>query len=148
MKTLTTYPLRTKLVKAFGSIAIILTSIASIAADSAEVKKELKNTTEAIESCNTVPNTIHSGVSLKYLNEVAIEPEYEIEEWMCNVHNECRSDKTIEEELELEDWMYNTSHSFWQEINNVQEEEIAIEEWMTKPDEWLEADFRMVLTSR
>jgi hypothetical protein len=53
-----------------------------------------------------------------------------------------------EEEIELEEWMCNTHHSFWNEIFEAEEPELAIEDWMTKPDEWLETNMEIILSAK
>ncbi len=92
------------------------------------VKKEYKN--------QLAPSLLQIKYDYKLNVETlkeGLEPEAEIENWMCDV-NLWSSDAT-ENEAEIEIWMLNTS--FWNNTENFdKEEELKIEEWMLSTDFW------------
>ncbi len=67
---------------------------------------------------------------------------------MSNIHNDDLNTQWDEEEYELEEWMYNTGHVFWNDLNDVEESELAIESWMANPNEWLYSADEHMLTAK
>ncbi len=147
MKTKTTYPENAKKAKAILVAGLIFIQAALIAGDSSDVKKEFTNTNDAYIAGTEVPNALKAENAYYYLNDVAFEAEMEIEEWMYNVHNDYMKSAS-EEEVELEEWMYNTQHSFWFDLNDAEESELAIERWMTNPNDWKNNSDELMLTSK
>jgi hypothetical protein len=146
MKTITNQQEKAKRVKAMIIAVLISIQTVLIAGDSSSVNKEFTITSDAYIAGTELPNTSLAQNAYSYIHEEAFETEMEIEDWMCNIHND--SYTVVEEEYELEEWMCNTHHSFWNDLYEAEEPELAIEQWMTKPNEWLKAIDEIILTSK
>ncbi|MBN2521933.1 MAG: hypothetical protein JXB24_01600 [Bacteroidales bacterium] len=131
MKTKTTYP-----AKAFLVAGMILIQASLIANDGSDVNQN-SNETENVDSEYTEsPATLKAENDYYSIDEEAFEAEYEIQDWMCNPHNDFWNSDPIEDEPEIEEWMYNPQHNFWSDLNDAEELEPVIESWMTNPDDW------------
>ena len=81
------------------------------------------------------------------MDEEAFEPEYEIEDWMFNVHNYPFNVQSVEEKrIKLEAWLCKTQHTYWLDLEEVSEEEIAIESWMANPKDWKNTGDELMLS--
>jgi hypothetical protein len=138
MKTKTANQEKAKPAKALLIISLIFIQTALIASDGSELKHHYTRGGETQK--RVTENSVASipGNTFYYIPEVAPETEYELEDWMCDVHNEFWDSAADEAEVELEDWMCDTSNSFWSDIIRPREEELAIEEWMKNPDSWIQ----------
>jgi hypothetical protein len=148
MKTKTTYPERARKAKAILIAAVISIQVITIANDTSDVYQENNHANEANVTVTEIPSALNAENAYYYLNDVAVEPEMVIEDWMSNVQYYYLDYCINEEEIELEEWMCNTHHSFWNEIFEAEEPELAIEDWMTKPDEWLETNMEIILSAK
>ena len=148
MKTKTTYP--EKISKAKTILIAVLISIQAslIAGDSSAVKKDSNYLSEAYKAGIETSYIQSAQSGYLFLDEVAFEPEYEIEDWMSNVQNDYKNTCVNEEEIELEEWMCNTHHSFWKDLVEVAEPELVIEDWMTHPEDWFENTADIMLTAK
>ena len=133
--------------KAILIAGLISIQAALIAGDSSNVNKDVAITNDAYIAGTELPNTLKAENTYCYLNDVAFEAEMEIEDWMYNIQND-NDDAYPEEEYKLEEWMCNIHNSFWNEIYETEEPELAIENWMTNPDEWLIAIYQIILSSK
>ena len=121
MKTKTTYPMNIKRATAILIVGLFLIQASLIANDSSVVKQNLSDT----------ENTYSS------INEEALEAEYELEDWMSNIHTYPFNVQSVEEKkIKLEAWLCNTQHTYWLQLEEVQEEETSIESWMANPKDW------------
>ena len=148
MKTKTNYPENANRVKAFLVAELILIQVSLIAGEKSYVKQDSNNTVDSYSGCTKFPIALNVGNACYYLYEVAVEIEYEIEDWMCNIYNDNFNTHVDEEEIELEEWMYNTQHSFWLDLNDIEEPEPAIESWMANPNNWINTTDELLLTSK
>jgi peptidoglycan hydrolase CwlO-like protein len=133
MKTKTTYPMNAKMATAFLIAGLFLIQASLIANDSSDVNQNYSET----------KNTY------SYINEEAFEAEYEIEDWMSNVHTYPFNVQSVEEKrIKLEEWMCKTQHTLWLNLNEVVEEEIAIESWMANPKDWKNTGDELMLSCK
>lgn len=71
---------------------------------------------------------------VKALNEVAVETEMKIENWMLNLSSWKSSSVAFydvvdkEDEIEIEDWMLDANYANWENVEL--EEEIEMHDWM------------------
>lgn len=148
MKTKTTYPEKANKAKVILIAVLISIQAALIAGDSSTVKKDSNYSSRAYKAGIETLYIQAAQSGYLYLDEVASEPEYEIEDWMSNVHNNYKNVCVDEEDIELEEWMCNTQHSFWKDLDEVAEPELVIEDWMTHPEDWFENTEDIMLTSK
>jgi hypothetical protein len=147
MKTKVTYPEKAYKAKAILIAVMISIQAAVIAGDSSNVKKDY-NSGMVYKTSTEASSTQSASNASLYSDEVAFEPEYEIEEWMSNIQNNYKPTCAVEEEIELEEWMCNIHNSFWKDADEVDEPELAIEDWMTQPDEWFDNAQELMLTAK
>lgn len=148
MKTITTYSGHAKRAKAILIAGLIFIQAALLASDSSDVKQAYINTGDAYPEYAEKPNAQNAENVYYELSDTAFEAEMEIEDWMCNIHNDSFNYNLDEEEIELEEWMYNTQHIFWKDLDEAEEPELAIEDWMTNPDEWFKFTDEVILSSK
>lgn len=148
MKTKTNYPETAKRAKVLLTAALILIQVSLLAGKGSDGTKEIGKTTDYHAKCAKIPNALHAENSYYAHNEVAFESEYEIEDWMCNIHNAFDQNQADEEEIDLEEWMYNTQHIFWKDLSDAEEPELAIETWMANPREWITTKNELLLTAK
>jgi hypothetical protein len=147
MKTKATYPEMTRTAKTILIAALFFAEATLKAGDSSVAKKDSDNNHDANITGTELPKTLKAENAFYYLNEVADEPEMEIEEWMYNVHYDYTK-SAPEEEIELEEWMCNTQHPFWLDLSDAVESEPAIESWMINPNAWKNISDEFLLTSK
>ncbi len=138
MKTITTYPKKAKRAKAYLIAGLILTQVSLMASESFIVNRDSESTGNSLSEYTETSVALNSENAYYYLNEIAPETEFEIEDWMSNIHNDYLNAQLNEEEMELEEWMYNTQHVFWKDLINVGEYELVVESWMINPNEWMQ----------
>ncbi len=148
MKTKTNTTRNANRAKVLFVAGMIMIQVSLIAGENADLKLDSDNTVNAYSECTKSPIAYNAINTCFYLNEVASESEYEIEDWMCNIHNNDLNTQWDEEELELEEWMYKTEHIFWMDLNDVEESELAIECWMANPNSWLNTKDELMLTAK
>jgi hypothetical protein len=132
MKTQTTYPNKTRMASIILVAGFILTQTSLIAGDSA-------NMIQPGQVAENAQHEYYANPSAQIV-ENAFETEYEIEDWMYTIYsdylNAVADEEVSEPEMELEDWMYNIHNSYWLDLTEAEEAELAIENWMTTPDDW------------
>ena len=148
MKTKINTPENAKRAKAILIAGLILLQASLMASENITSELDSDQILFTVNECEISPVLSHAENICFHLNEAAIENEYEIEDWMCNIHNHDLNTQWDEEEYELEEWMYNTDHVFWKDLDEAEESEAVIECWMANPDNWLNPYDDVMLTAK